>query len=230
MNDRDTDRARQLAFEFAPQPRFGEEDFLVSPSNEAAFALVMSWPEWPDPALLLIAPAGGGKSHLASIWARRAQAVIAPPDQVRADASLGALYGRNILLEDAEEVGDARGLFHLFNLVQESGASLLITASSPPETWGLRLPDLVSRLRRAARATIEPPDEELVRAVLVKLFADRQLAVEESLVDYMALRIGRSLDDARALVRALDEQALAQGRKITRAMAAEMIERLSRSD
>ena len=222
--------ARQLAFEFAPQPRYGEDDFLVSASNEAAFAMTTAWPNWPDAALLLTAPTGGGKSHLASIWARRAQAALARPDSVRADAQLGALYGRNILLDDADEDADARGLFHLFNLVQESGASLLLTASAPPEDWGLDLPDLLSRLRRAPRAVIAPPDEGLVHAVLVKLFADRQLAVEASLVDYMALRVGRSLDDARVLVRALDEEALARGGKITRAMAGAMIERLTQSD
>lgn len=221
---------RQLAFEFAPQPRYGDDEFLVAPANDAAFTLVTGWPHWPDPALVLAAPPGGGKSHLASIWARRANAVLARPAAVRADASLGDLYGRNIVLDDADEASDERGLFHLFNLVQESGASLLLTASTPPERWGVKLPDLASRLRRAPVAMIDAPDDDLVRAVLVKLFADRQLVVEAGLVDYIAVRLGRSLDDARALVRALDEEALARGARITRPMAAKLIEGLSRSD
>jgi chromosomal replication initiation ATPase DnaA len=221
---------RQLAFEFDPQPRFGEEDFLVAPCNEAAHALVTAWPSWPDPVLVLSGEPGAGKSHLASIWARRSRAVLAAPLAIRGDAELGAYYGRNILVESADEVADERGLFHLFNLVQESRASMLLTARRVPELWGVGLPDLRSRLRRAPSVVIEPPSDELVHAVLVKLFVDRQLVVDLSVIDYIAARIDRSLDAARALVRALDEEALSQGRRIGRAMAARILAGLEYDD
>ena len=55
-----------------------------------------------------------------------------------------------------------------------------------------------------------PPDDALLRAVLVKLFADRQLAVDESLVGYVAPRIERSFAAARAVVARLDEEAMRQ--------------------
>jgi chromosomal replication initiation ATPase DnaA len=219
--------ARQLAFEFESSPRYGDDDFLVAPSNESAFAMIRSWPDWPDPVLVLEGGAGAGKSHLAAIWARRSRAVVAPPEAIRADAALGGFYGRNILVDDADRTTDARGLFHLFNLVQESSASMLLTASAPPERWGVKLPDLLSRLRRAPRVRIEPPDDELIRAVLVKLFVDRQLAVDAQVIDYIAQRIDRSLDAARALVRSLDEAALAEGRRINRALAGRLLEQLA---
>lgn len=219
--------ARQLAFEFSPQPRYGDDDFLIAPSNEAAHALVQSWPAWPDPVLALVGAPGSGKSHLASIWARRAQAVFVPPDAVASEADLGEFYGRHILLEDADRVLDEQGLFHLFNLVQESRATMLMTAKTGPESWGVGLPDLRSRLRRAPVAHIESPNDDLVRAVLVKLFDDRQLAVEANVIDYIALRIDRSLDAAREIVAALDAEALARGRAVGRGLAAEVIARLA---
>ena len=222
--------ARQLAFEFSPQPRYGDDDFLIAPSNAAANAMIQAWPAWPDPVLALVGAPGAGKSHLAAIWARRARAVIAPAEAVSADADLGEFYGRNILLEDAGGVADERGLFHMFNLVQESRATMLMTARSEPESWGVRLPDLRSRLRRAPVARIEPPSEDLVHAVLVKLFEDRQLAVEATVIDYIALRIDRSLDAAREIVAALDAEALARGRAVGRGLAADVIARLAREE
>ena len=185
-----------------------------------------AWPNWPDPVLALVGAPGSGKSHLASIWARRAHAVLVPPDAVGAGADLGEFYGRHILLEDADGVADERGLFHLFNLVQESRASMLLTAATPPERWGIRLPDLLSRLRRAPLVEIGMPDDELVRAVLVKLFVDRQLAVDASVIEYIAQRIDRSLDAARDFVRVLDDEALAEGRRINRNLAARLLGRL----
>ena len=219
--------ARQLAFEFSPQPSYGDDDFLLAPSNAAANALVQAWPGWPDPVLALVGAKGSGKSHLAAIWARRAHAVLVPPDAVSAEADLGEFYGRHILLEDAERVSDEKGLFHLFNLVQESRATMLMTAKAEPELWGVRLPDLRSRLRRAPVARIEPPTDDLVRAVLVKLFDDRQLAVEANVIDYLALRIDRSLDAAREIVAALDAEALARGRAVGRGLAADVIAKLA---
>ena len=219
--------ARQLAFEFSPQPRYGDDDFLIAPSNQAAHALVLNWPAWPDPVLALVGAPGAGKSHLAEIWARRAHAVFVPPQAVASDADLGEFYGRHILLEDADRVADQKGLFHLFNLVQESQATMLMTAETEPESWGASLPDLRSRLRRAPVAHIEPPTDDLVRAVLVKLFEDRQLAIEANVIDYIALRIDRSLDAAREIVAALDAEALARGRAVGRGLAADVIARLA---
>lgn len=222
--------ARQLAFEFEAPPRYGDDDFLVAPSNATAHAMISGWPNWPDPVLVLVGGPGAGKSHLAAIWARRARAVLARPLAVRADAALGEFYGRNILVDDADRVADEQGLFHLFNLVQESRASMLLTTSQPPELLGVRLPDLLSRLRRAPRVEIGTPDDDLIRAVLVKLFVDRQLVVEASVIDYLAARIDRSLDVARELVRALDEEALIEGRRIGRGMAARLLGRLELDD
>ena len=209
---------RQLVLEIAPRPAFGREDFLVSPSNEAAFAHLETWPGWPDPVTLLVGPGGVGKSHLAAVWARAASATILSPGDLRTLPPHGP-----VLVDDAHLLRDETALFHLINLVGERGTSLLLTASRTPENWPVRLPDLLSRLRRATRIEIAPPDDDLIRAVLVKLLIDRQLLVDTSVVEYIARRIDRSLDAAREIVRRLDVEALSGGRRISRGLAAEVL-------
>jgi chromosomal replication initiation ATPase DnaA len=128
------------------------------------------------------------------------------------------------LIEDADRVGaEEAALFHLLNLARESGAHLLLTARGQPDGWGLKTADLVSRLRLAPIVSLGAPDLDLTQAVLFKLFSDRQLMVDPSVVSYVALRIERSLDAARAIVAALDREALAQGKRVTRAMAAQFL-------
>ena len=219
---------RQLTLDLPVETRFGREDFLVSPSNADAFETFEGWPAWPDSVLLLLGPTGAGKSHLGAIWAARSHARILPAGAL-AGADVPALAaGGPLLLED---VDSARGLeaelFHLLNLVRNSANSwLVLTARAWPDGWGLRTADLLSRLRLAPAVEIAEPDDALVRAVLVKHFIDRQLMVDTTVVEYLAMRIERSLDAARQVVEALDQEALMAGRRITRPMAGEVLRAL----
>ena len=149
-----------------------------------------------------------------------------------AGADLVALAAATaLLIENADRIGESEAaLFHLLNLTRESGASVLLTAQAAPGAWGLRTADLVSRLRLAPLVALGEPDEALARAVLVKLFNDRQLIVEPAVVDYIALHIDRSLGAARAIVAALDREALARGRAVTRPMAAEFVRQAEGED
>ena len=221
-----TSPARQLSLDLPVEPRFGREDFLVSPSNRMAFEMIERWPGWPDRVLLLIGPAGAGKSHLASIWAARSGArVVAARDLAGADIEAIAA-GSAVLIEDADMApGVETAFFHLLNLARAAGNWMLVTARDFPDRWGLGTADLLSRLRLAPTVEIGAPDDALVRAVLVKLFADRQLTVDSGLVEFLANRIERSFDAARAIVSALDAEALARGRAISRPLAAELLRR-----
>ena len=118
---------------------------------------------------------------------------------------------------------DETAMFHLLNLAREEGAYVLLTARTAPPTWAIRTPDLASRLKAVPVVALAPPDDALLRALLVKLFADRQLAVDEPLVGYVATRIGRSFADARAAVATLDQEAMRLKRPLTRALAAEVL-------
>jgi chromosomal replication initiation ATPase DnaA len=216
--------ARQLPLNLPHAPGLGHEDFFVSVSNEKAYAAIEAWPAWPDPALILIGPAGSGKTHLGAIWVARAEGQIRPAATL-ASADIEALARAGpLLIEDAEAAGQAQTeLFHLLNLMRERAAPLLLTARRPPDAWGLDTADLLSRLRLAPCVEIGAPDDALMRAVLVKLLVDRQLFVDIRVVEYAVLRLERSLDAARKFVEALDREALSRQSRISRQMAADVL-------
>jgi chromosomal replication initiation ATPase DnaA len=215
---------RQLPLDLALAPKFGAEDFLVSGSNADAYATIETWPQWPGNMLALVGPPASGKSHLAAIWAERA-AGLSLAARALAKADISALAGSGaVALEDADQRGvPETEFFHLLNLAQERGASLLLTARRPPSEWTIATPDLASRLRRLPVATIAEPDDALIRTLLVKHFVDRQLVVDTALVAYLALRIDRSFAGVRKTVDLLDRETLARGKRLTRAMAAKIL-------
>ena len=225
---------RQLAFDFGQRPSLGGEDFLVAPCNAAAVAWIDAWPNWPAPALVLHAPPGGGKSHLASVWRARAGAIEIVAGSVNA-ADISAALGdaQAAVVEDADRHASAdafaRGLFHLYNLLAERRGHLLLTARLPVLQWPLALADLRSRLQAAPAAAIELPDEGLMAALLVKLFADRQLKVGDEVLAYLLARMERSFDAARRLVAALDAAALDAKRNVSVPLAGEVLTRLGPS-
>ena len=214
---------RQLALALPHAESFAREDFLTGAPNEAALAMIERWPDWPDRALALVGPEGAGKSHLAAIWAETAGARRVSARALGETNLIGALATGALVIEDAPARLDERALFHLLNLIREEEAYLLITARVAPARWSVALPDLASRLRAVPTVALSAPDDALLRAVLVKLFADRQLGVDSSLVSYLTTRIERSFAAARAAVETLDREALRMQRPVTRALAAELL-------
>lgn len=219
--------SRQLAFDLPARDEMTRAAFFVSPVNALALAAVDGWRDWPGGKMLLVGPSGSGKTHLAHLWAAETgAALIAAADLAGADLPALAAAGR-VAVEDADALAGDRAaetaLFHLHNLVLPAGR-LLMTATRPPRDWGLVLPDLMSRMQAAPVTRLEPPDDALLSAVLVKLFADRQIAVAPNLIPYLVARMPRSIGAARGLVAALDARALAEGRPITRALAAEILD------
>jgi chromosomal replication initiation ATPase DnaA len=215
---------RQLPLPLRHAPSFAREDFLESPANAAALALVEAWPRWPAPLMLLVGPAGSGKSHLAAIFAALSGATRLSGRELATIDPNAAARAPALVIDDADQAGAAEApFFHLLNLVRAAGAAVLMTAKAAPDLWGVATPDLLSRLRLAPLVEIAAPEPPLIEAVLMKLFSDRQMSVEPSLTAYIARRLDRSLGAARALVEALDAEALAQGRKVTRGMAAALL-------
>ena len=214
---------RQLVLALDHSVSFAREDFLPGPSNDAALKLVGHWPDWPDRIVALIGPPGSGKSHLANIWAESAGArVLSAKLLTRTDLPAAFATGA-LVLEDLEFAGlDEPALFHLLNLAREKEAYLLITSRSPLPTFPVLIRDLRSRLRAVPSVVLTAPDDELLRALIVKLASDRQIAVDEALVSYLANRIERSFQSAHRAVQQLDEEALRQHRPVTRALAAEL--------
>jgi chromosomal replication initiation ATPase DnaA len=215
-------RPRQLALALDHAESYAREDFVAGPGNEAALRLIESWPDWPANTIALIGPEGSGKTHLATLWAAAAGARVIAGRALGVAELPHALATGALVIEDAAAARDERALFHLLNLAREEDASLLLTARTAPAAWPVAIPDLASRLRAVPVATLHAPDDAMLRAVIVKVAADRQLALDEAVVRYVAHRIERSFAAARAAVITLDNEALRQGRPVTRALAAEL--------
>lgn len=218
---------RQLPLSFALPASRRREDFVVGHANAAAVALVDRWPDWPAQTALLVGPPGSGKSHLAAVWASRANAPVLDVATLATADPLALAEAGNVVVEDIDRsrAGDT-ALLHLLNGARQRGRFVLMTAGSGLHAWSTPVADLASRLRAATPATIAEPDDELLAQVLVKLFADRQIAVDRTVVEFALRRMERSLAAANAFVAALDEASLAGRRAPTRALAAEVLERL----
>ena len=215
---------RQLAFVLPHEESLTRDNFLEGPANAAALALIEAWPEWPARTMLLAGPEGSGKSHLAAIWAEASGARVTAAHALTPANVPGALATGALVVEDLRPHDfDERALFHLLNLAREETAFVLITAREAPTAFEIELKDLRSRLRALPLVSLKPPDDQLFRALIVKLCADRQLTVDEAVVGYLANRIERSYAAARDTVALLDREALRLGRPITRNLAAEIL-------
>ncbi len=214
----------QLSLGLTLPVSYAREDFLVAPGNAAALAWIDRWPDWPNGVLILYGQAGSGKTHLAQIWASRTPGALVSAGDALTTATVDALAQQPLALDDADRVGDPAALFHLINLMRERGFSLLLTGSAAPARWTFSLPDLMSRLKAMPAQEIAAPDDALLAALLVKLFADRQLAIGEEVVKYLVPRIERSFHAARSWAAALDAAALAENRAVTVALVRKLME------
>ena len=218
----------QLTFDLPAEPALGRGDFFVSPGNAAAVETIHAWPDWPQGKLVLVGPPGAGKTHLAHVWATLTGARIVDGRNL-VETEVDSLADGPIAVEHCDSIAGAaaqeQALFHLHNLVLARGHRLLLTAAVPPARWRLTLPDLSSRVQGSAMATLGPPDDALLAAVLVKLFADRQIMIEPTVIAYLLSRMERSFAGAGRLVQELDLAALAQRRRITRALASEVLDK-----
>lgn len=224
----DDSGAQQLPLHLPLHAAQAKEDLVVTAANERAVRFLESWPDWPSRIVVLAGPTGAGKTHLAHIWAKQANAeFLVPP----VDKTTPAQPTAPVVLEDLQTgLFDETWLFHLLNTVRATDTQILITSRDWPGDWGMSLPDLKSRVMLATLLELQEPDDELLRGVLVKLFADRQMQIDRAVIDYLAIRMERSLDFARTLVERLDARSLSQQRAVTRPLAAEVLRELGLQD
>lgn len=224
--------AEQLIFDLPVKPALGREDFFVSEANAIAVATLEHVDSWPMFKQLLVGPEGSGKTHLAHVWAADTGAMIVQANRLN-ELDLSSI-SQPCSIENTDQIGKVDGgedlLFHLHNILAEKRLPLLLTARMAPRDWELSLPDLASRMQATSVVRLNNPDEALLGAVMLKLFADRQLHVPVNLMPYLLRRMDRSFEAAHQLVEALDAAALRQNRPITRLLAAGVLDKLQTTD
>jgi chromosomal replication initiation ATPase DnaA len=211
----------QLPLPLPMRTAMGRNDFLVAPSNAMAMAFIDIWPNWPNKRLAVVGPASAGKSHLSAVWAAASCARVVQASMLRAE-DVPDLARGCVAVEDAHgplSMVAEEALFHLHNLVAAEGHGLLVTGRGTPSTWPIKLPDLASRLQAITLAEVQGPDDQLLAALLVKHFADRQIRIAPNVITYVVPRIERSFAAVEALARRLDAAALEAQKPITRALA-----------
>jgi DnaA regulatory inactivator Hda len=212
--------ATQIPLDLEYRPAMGREDFMVAPSNQDAVNWIDRWPEWPAPALILYGPVASGKSHLAAVWGNRADALFVDTSSLPAlNVSDLLSETKNIVIDNVDlwlgDRGAETNLFHIYNILKERGHSMLLSMNVAPSHIDFSLPDLASRLRAAPAAAIQPPDDTLLSAILVKLWSDRQIKVGGEVLNYLLPRMERSFSAAYEIVQAADKLALSEKKPIS---------------
>ncbi|MBL8645198.1 MAG: DNA replication protein [Rhodospirillaceae bacterium] len=217
---------RQIPLDLGFRPALGREDFFVAPGNTDAVTWIDRWPDWPRPVLALFGPAGCGKSHLAQVFAARSGARVIAAHDVRTE-DVGDLVRavKSVVVEDGDRGVNETALFHLYNALTEAGGWLLLTGRDAPARWNVALPDLRSRLAAVHAARIEAPDDGMIQAVLVKLFADRQITVGPEVIAYLLRNMDRTFAAARAIVDMADRESLAGQRSVTVPLVKDLLAR-----
>jgi chromosomal replication initiation ATPase DnaA len=204
----------QLVLPLESRPALGREDFILGAGNREAVAFIDSWPAWPAPVAALHGPPGSGKSHLAAIWAARADALIV--DAATLDERV---LGHAVVIENADHAAHEAIVLRLFL----RSTPILFTARTPPAQWPLGLPDLQSRYRSVLPFELGAPDDDLLTALAGKLFADRQLAVPDQVIFQMVRSLERSPAAIRDFVARADAKALSEKRPITPTLIREIL-------
>jgi len=208
---------QQLSLKLGYRTAVDRDDFFVWSGNSEAVTWIDRWPNWPVPCCVIVGPQGCGKSHLVQVFAEQTRGLVLSADELLGgDAMRIAIESPAVAVDDVDMTANLEvNLLHLFNALMELGHCLLLTAQSAPSRWNLSLPDLRSRLCAAPSVQISPPSDAMMDAVLVKLFADRQLVVSPESITYIVRHLDRTFEAARNVVEASDRAALEKKGRVT---------------
>ena len=217
----------QLLLDLGGAPSLTRDDLIVSSSNLDAASLIDRWPSWSGPFAVLVGPKGCGKTHLAEIWSDRAEAYRLDLDALSSADLDAAQAGRRITIDGlTPDRLDETHLFHLMNSVRNAQSQMLLTSDTPMEHWPIKTADLMSRIKSATTVSISPPDDALLAGVIAKLFSDRQIDVQISVIQYIVQRIERSLEVANQLVERLDKMAHVNKTSVTKQLVKQMLDNI----
>ncbi len=229
----------QLIFNLNRKGNAGLENFYISKSNDLAVNTIKNWKDWPTKKLLLMGPACSGKSHLAEFWVEQTGALVISVSDIFKSDVIELSQGRGLLIENIDKIKISNAgekviieekLFHLLNSTSQTSCYLMMTCSSSIRSWGLRLQDLISRLKTIAVVEMLPPDDELLVAILLKQFDDRQIKVSPEFVLFVSKRINRSFFSISEFVNLIDHITLKRKKNVTIPIASQLLDSLAKSN
>ena len=185
-------KLNQTLLKFELEQNFTYDDFFVSKCNYFAFSLIESWPKWEKNILNIYGEKFSGKSHLSEIFKKKNKAVIIKNNEINEEFFKKIRFYENIILDNLEYINDENILYSIINFVEQYNKYLIVNSINPINTLDFTLPDLKSRLKNCVYAKIEKPDDDMIFALILKHFSDRQIKIEKKIIEYITKRIERS--------------------------------------
>ena len=213
----------QKLLDFGITESFDENDYYVSKSNYFAKNIIEAWPKWEKKIVNLTGDEHSGKTHLSNIFKKKSNALYLYSNNIEDKILKKIKLSNSIIIEDLEENFDEKLLYSLFNLVEQDNKYLLISSKKPIDTMKFTLPDLLSRLKNCIIANIEQPDDELIYAIILKSFSDRQIKLDNKIIDYIIKRIARSYSKMHEFIYKIDELSLKKKKSINFKIIKEII-------
>ena len=204
----------QMLLNFDQKQNFNYNDFYVSKSNYFAFKLIEKWPSWEKNILNIFGEKFSGKTHLVEIFESKYKAIRIQEKDLNNNIFKSLKLHENIILDNFENNSDEKILYSLFNLVDQDNKYLIITSKTPLIEMQFLLNDLASRAKNCLLAEIAKPDDELIFALILKNFSDRQITLDKKLIDYIVKRIDRSYSKIKEFIYKVDEMSLKQKKPI----------------
>ena len=204
----------QKLLDFGISESFDENDYYVSKSNYFAKNIIEAWPKWEKKIVNLVGEKYSGKTHLSNIFKKKSNALYLYSNNIEDMILKKIKLSNSIIIEDLDESFDEKLLYSIFNLVEQDNKYLLISSNKPIDTMKFTLPDLLSRLKNCIIATIEQPDDELIYAIILKSFSDRQIKLDNKIIDFIIKRIARSYSKMHEFIYKIDELSLKKKKSI----------------
>ena len=207
-------KLNQTLLKFELEQNFTYDDFFVSKCNYFAFSLIESWPKWEKNILNIYGEKFSGKSHLSEIFKKKNKAIIIKNNEINEEFFKKIRFYENIILDNLEYINDENILYSIINFVEQYNKYLIVNSINPINTLDFTLPDLKSRLKNCVYAKIEKPDDDMIFALILKHFSDRQIKIEKKVIDYITKRIERSYGKILDFIYKVDQFSLINKKSI----------------
>ena len=204
----------QLLLNFNSKINFNNHDYYVSKSNFFAFSIIEKWPKWEKRIVNISGEKFSGKSHLATIFRSKSKALLMNQKQISGEIYKKIKLYDSLIIDDFEDIVDEKLIYSIFNLVDQDNKFLLINSLRPINETKFKLPDVQSRSKNCLFAKIENPDDDLIFAIIIKNFSDRQIKLEKKIIEFVINRIERSYSKIYEFIYKVDEISLKKKKPI----------------